>query len=202
MYADRTAAPVADHNDQAEEGDRANSAIDLMLSILSDGVDHPELWEMLPELVEGNPYLVGIAQDRLAREWRLDQQVQLKLILGICGTLAGEGAAILESMAPLSADFSQSPQVQGALFHIAGLLDPENPKYQLKGKICTTPFEQIDVLETSSHLCCASWLQTSAGDLSATSWQTVWNSEAAQAIRASIHDGSYRFCNKGACPKI
>lgn len=60
----------------------------------------------------------------------------------------------------------------------------------------------MDVLETTTHLCCASWLSTSAGNLATHGWNDVWNSDAAQAIRASIYDGSYRYCNKGACPKI
>jgi sulfatase maturation enzyme AslB (radical SAM superfamily) len=109
---------------------------------------------------------------------------------------------MVEKLEPLVAEYSQSPLVQGALFHLQGLADPDNPKYQLAGKICPAPFVQIDVLERSSHLCCASWLNTSAGNMQTNAWEDVWNSEAAQAIRESIHDGSYRYCNKGACPKI
>jgi MoaA/NifB/PqqE/SkfB family radical SAM enzyme len=58
------------------------------------------------------------------------------------------------------------------------------------------------VLESSSHLCCASWLPVSAGNLHTNAWQEVWNSQAAQNVRRSIHDGSYRYCNKMACPRI
>ncbi|MFP5454901.1 MAG: SPASM domain-containing protein [Alphaproteobacteria bacterium] len=42
----------------------------------------------------------------------------------------------------------------------------------------------------------------SVGDLAEQPWQDVWNSDTAQAIRTSIHDGSYRYCNKTACPLI
>jgi MoaA/NifB/PqqE/SkfB family radical SAM enzyme len=58
------------------------------------------------------------------------------------------------------------------------------------------------VLERTSHQCCGNWLPTSAGDLNEQPWEAVWNSQAAQAVRASIHDGSYRHCNKTACPAI
>ncbi len=40
------------------------------------------------------------------------------------------------------------------------------------------------------------------GDLAEQPGQDVWNSDTAQAIRTSIHDGSYRYCNKTACPLI
>lgn len=201
MYVDKVIH--ADEDGRGEHIGRANYATDLMLSVLSDGLDHPELWEMIPELIDGNPFQIAVLQDRMEREHAPAQRIRIQLVLGVCGAVLGAGQAVLEGLAPLGADFSQSPQVQGALFHIAGLMDPENPKYQLKGKICTNPFEQFDVLETSSHLCCASWLSTSVGDLSSGgAWEEVWNSDAAQAIRASVHDGSYRFCNKGACPLI
>jgi sulfatase maturation enzyme AslB (radical SAM superfamily) len=109
---------------------------------------------------------------------------------------------VLELLAPLAADFSQSPLVQGALFHLHGQREPQNPKYRLEGKLCRAPFMQLDVLESSAHLCCASWLRESVGNVASGNWQGVWNSPSAEAIRASIHDGSYRYCNKGACPSI
>ncbi|HET9509568.1 MAG TPA: radical SAM protein, partial [Sphingomonas sp.] len=102
----------------------------------------------------------------------------------------------------LSSQYSQSPLVQGALFHLQSLLNPQDEKYRLAGKICLTPFVQADVLDGTTHLCCASWLQTSIGNMGQSDWQAVWNSDAAQAIRESIHDGSYRYCNKSACPII
>nr|WP_315382765.1 SPASM domain-containing protein [uncultured Sphingomonas sp.] len=61
---------------------------------------------------------------------------------------------------------------------------------------------ELHVLERATHQCCASWLDKSAGDLNTSDWEQVWNSESAQAVRASIHDGSYRHCNKMACPAI
>lgn len=88
------------------------------------------------------------------------------------------------------------------LFFVRGLRDPENAKYRLQGKICKTPFQQMDVLDGASHLCCASWLRTSVGNCFTQPWEEVWNSDQAQAIRASMHDGSYRYCNKMACPVI
>jgi MoaA/NifB/PqqE/SkfB family radical SAM enzyme len=201
--------PLAETYDDPETGVAgdepdlsAESIVDLMLTVLSDGLDHPELWEAVPGFVDALPDLVGVIQQRLNDESRRETRASLLVLLGICGAAKGHPALMAEKLEPLAVEFSQSPLVQGALFHLQGLADPDNPKYALAGKICPAPFVQIDVLERSSHLCCASWLQTSAGDMSKSPWEEVWNSETAQAIRESIHDGSYRYCNKGACPKI
>ena len=180
----------------------AQQTIDLMLSVMSDGFDHPELWGLVPALVSENPFIPNALQQRSAMESSLRLRMQLQMLLGLSMAAAGAPLEALHALMPLGASESQNPQTQGVLFHLQGLLDPTNPKYQLVGKICETPFQQMDVLERSTHLCCASWMSRSAGDLSSNDWNDVWNSAAAQEIRASIHDGSYRYCNKGACPKI
>ncbi len=179
----------------------ADDIVDLMLSVLSDGLDHPELWDVIPGLMT-DPELVPALQRRLAIEPRLPIKTQLRILLGICASAQGETAEVLEILAPLAVQYSQSLLVQGALFHLEGKLDPTNPKYQLEGKVCLKPFIELNVLEGSSHLCCASWLPASVGNLQTTDWQSVWNGETAQEIRTSMVDGSYRYCNKRTCPSI
>ena len=176
---------------------------ELLITILADGLDHPELWSQMEEILGCLPDL----PEELARRMHLaagsNAQTLPVLLLIMCFAARGQVDFALEQIQPMAASNSQSPLIQGALFHLHALKDPTNPRYQLEGKICATPFLQMDVLENSSHLCCASWLQTSAGNLStATDWEDVWNSQAAQNIRESIHDGSYRYCNKMACPII
>ncbi|PTS73734.1 radical SAM protein [Sphingomonas sp. HMWF008] len=185
-----------------EPVDRAAHIGDLMLSVLSDGLDHPELWVLIPDFVANNPALVPHLKRTMSLAGGGQSGQSIRLLLSLCGAALGDLDQAIGFVEGMAADYSQSPLVQGVLFHLRGLADPDNPKYALTGKICETPFQQMDVLERSSHLCCASWLSTSAGDLSTTGWREVWNSDAAQAIRASVHDGSYRYCNKGACPKI
>lgn len=174
--------------------------IALMLHHLSDGLDHPDLWADMPVFCNAVPEL----RHTLARlhDAGHPQRDLLLLLHAMCLAAANDVATALSHVAPLGVRYSQSALIQGALFYLHGLADPDNPKYRLAGKICPTPFEQLDVLERSTHQCCASWLQQSAGDLMTTPWQDVWNSEAAQAVRASVLDGTYRFCNKTACPKI
>jgi hypothetical protein len=180
----------------------ADGIADLMLTVMSDGLDHPELWEAVPGFVDALPDLVGVLQQRLDAEGRAETHTSLLLLLGICGAATGHAALMIEKLEPLAAEYSQSPLVQGAIFHLRGLASPDDPRYSLAGKICPQPFIQFDVLERTSHLCCASFLNTSVGAVSNRPWEEVWNSETAQAIRESVHDGSYRYCNKGTCPQI
>jgi hypothetical protein len=201
--------PSGEGHDEADlsvAGDEAEltagTIADLMLTVLSDGLDHPELWEAVPGFVETMPELIGELQRRLDAEGHGRTRTSLLILLGICGGATGHPALMAEQLEPLAAEYSQSPLVQGAIFHLRGLADPEDPRYRLAGKICPQPFIQFDVLERSSHLCCASFLNTSVGNLMSKPWEEVWNSETAQAIRESIHDGSYRYCNKGTCPQI
>lgn len=186
----------------ADEAPDAIEMLNLMLGIMADGLDHPEIWSALPDMLDALPDLPERIEDMLAAEWDGHRKNGLLILLGICGGILGQADAMLVSLAPLAAEYSQSPLIQGAIFHLRGLAAPNDPRYDLSDKFCATPFEQIDVLERSSHLCCASWLHTSAGDMSMHGWDAVWNSEAAQAIRESVHDKSFRHCNKTACPKI
>lgn len=180
----------------------AADMVDLMLDTLWDGLDHPEIWSQIGVILDRLPELPTVLTSRIECEPSAARHRLLMLLLLMCFAARGHVDFALEQIEPIAVANSQSAQVQGAVFYLRGLQDPENPKYKLKGKICPSPFVQLDVLDRSSHLCCASWLRESAGNLSISQWQDVWNSDMAQNIRASVHDGSYRYCNKMACPKI
>jgi sulfatase maturation enzyme AslB (radical SAM superfamily) len=180
--------------------------IDDILNVLSDDLDHPEMWSLLNKMSQSNEResLVQIKNslgNSLALaidDYSIKQIGPLFYLISAC--LGEEGVELaLES---IWVKFSQNVQVSGALFFVKSLADPLNPKYQFSGRYCRSPFEQVDVLEKSVHQCCASWLPTSAGNLMTTAWKDVWNSSNAQAVRQSMHDGSYRYCNKILCPEI
>lgn len=178
-----------------------NNIINLMVDQIQDGLDHPELWNDLPVFIEHFPSLV----DELAfRQVRGGAEVGFVAVLrAVAIAAAGDPKQGLALIEPIAVANSLLAVVQGALFHIQGLLDPGNSRYDLSDKFCGTPFHKFDVLDGSTHLCCASWIQQSSGDLNTTpNWQDVWNSDTSKAIRASIHDGSFRYCNKTACPHI
>jgi len=69
---------------------------------------------------------------------------------------------------------------------------------------CDRPFRWLEVsgvrLRGEAHLCCPSWLDVPVGDLSRQTVDDVWNGEPAQRIRASILDGSFRYCDASRCP--
>jgi len=77
------------------------------------------------------------------------------------------------------------------------------PEPDLRGRFCSHPF---DNLETSpggeAYFCCPAWLPVPIGNLERQSAEQIWNSPAAQDIRRSILDGSYRYCSRMHCPKI
>ena len=73
----------------------------------------------------------------------------------------------------------------------------------LADRFCKRPFESFELQENGSvYLCCPTWLRTRAGNLHAESAAEIWNSPAAEAVRAGIHDGSFRHCNHAFCPDI
>lgn len=187
------------------ETDKAIEIFALIANDLREDVDRPELWAAFPQFLAAVPKLPQQARDALqlyaARDQNLSQAATIVLALHAAHSGAVEEAIGL--MTPLLAVNPNSPLVAGVTFFLQGMATPDNPKYQLAGKICPIPFERLDVLETSSHLCCSSFLKPNIGNLQdAADWRDVWNSQSAEAIRASIHDGSYRHCNKMSCPTI
>jgi len=193
---------VHHHPIAGSERPSAEHIADLMRSVLSDGLDHPELWTIVPEFVQSYPELIPVLRHQLDCSHDPGSRMPLLVLLGIAGATLGDPRMMLDILLPMTGQFGQSPLVQGAIFHLEGLLDPENPKYRLADRLCTKPFVKLDVLENSTHQCCASWLTTSAGNLQTTPWEQVWNGVDAQAVRASMLDGSFRHCNKRTCPSI
>jgi len=176
---------------------------DLLVEILADGLDHPEVWRQLDTLLDSLPELPMELASRLNYVWNPQERTPLILLLTMCYAVRGQVAYALEQIEPVAIENSQSALVQGAFFHVQSMADPENSKFNLTDRFCATPFQKLDVLDGGTHLCCASWLTQSAGDLgTADQWEDVWNSSVAQDIRASIFDGSFRYCNKTACPHI
>lgn len=76
-------------------------------------------------------------------------------------------------------------------------------RHDLRGRFCANPFRQLDVYENGQlHQCCAAWLPTPVGNLKRDSMAEAWNSDAAQRIRASVLEGSFRYCDHQVCPAI
>jgi sulfatase maturation enzyme AslB (radical SAM superfamily) len=177
-----------------------DAVVDSMMLKVVGGNDHPELWEILPDLLALYPDLTEALERRARIE--LVFLFHATILRELCRAADGDAEEALHRMEPIATANSLSLLAQGAFFHIKSLVDPTNPVYHLKDYFCTMPFEVIDVLDGGSHLCCASWVPVTVGNMETSPWPEVWNSETAQSIRASVHDGSFRYCNKTACPYI
>lgn len=70
-------------------------------------------------------------------------------------------------------------------------------------QICPNPFTRLESASQNRLMfCCPAWLPIAVGSLNDETAEDVWNSTTAQDIRASIHDGSYRYCSRMHCPKF
>jgi hypothetical protein len=85
---------------------------------------------------------------------------------------------------------------------------PARPReYETAGRLfCSNPFTWLEVGGGDNgnevFLCCPSFLRTSIGNAHLQSIPEIWNSAPAQAIRRSILDGSFRYCDRNACPYL
>lgn len=77
-------------------------------------------------------------------------------------------------------------------------LDP-----RLEGRFCPEPFRHFETLfDGRVSGCCSIWTDNRFGDLNRQSFDEIWNSEAAQAMRQGVLDGSFRHCRKDRCQSI
>jgi len=68
------------------------------------------------------------------------------------------------------------------------------------GFLCRSPFEYAHIQANGDvYPCCPSKFGKIIGNLSRQKLDDIWKSEAAESVRASIVDGSYRYCNASAC---
>jgi hypothetical protein len=73
----------------------------------------------------------------------------------------------------------------------------------MKQFVCSAPFERFDIGPNGDvKLCCGHWLPTSIGNLLKQPVREVLNSPTAQAIRRSVTDGSYKYCNHLECARM
>ena len=70
----------------------------------------------------------------------------------------------------------------------------------LRQFVCPLPFERFDIGPDGQVLvCCGHWLPTHIGNILHQPVNDVLNSPMAKAIRQSVTDGSYKYCNHLEC---
>ena len=71
---------------------------------------------------------------------------------------------------------------------------------------CSQPFTRYEILGGGDRgeviPCCQSWITKTFGNMSDKPVAEVWNSPDAQRFRASILDGSFRYCRNDVCPYL
>lgn len=91
------------------------------------------------------------------------------------------------------------------LFHWAdpSLPDPALVDDYLKTRFCSRPFEHFETgFEGSVWACCPAFLPVPIGNLNDGNADAIWRSAAARELRASILDGSFRYCSRMHCGDI
>ena len=71
----------------------------------------------------------------------------------------------------------------------------------LKGKVCLSPFVSFEIsVNGDTSLChCNAWMPSPVGNLFESSLEEILSNQKSQAIRKSIIDGNYRYCNEQTC---
>ncbi len=67
-------------------------------------------------------------------------------------------------------------------------------------RFCSRPFEWFEIQGRKAYICCPGWTEIKGMDMSGKTVADVWNSSPAQEFRASILDGSFRYCSGSRCP--
>lgn len=94
-------------------------------------------------------------------------------------------------------------QVALSLFAWANNTPADDTDEWLKGRRCALPFSNFDTMPNGDvFMCCGDWLPVPIGNIYRNSAEEIWNSPVAEEIRASITDGSYRYCSRLSCMDI
>lgn len=131
---------------------------------------------------------------------------QLLLEQGDCdGAIASARAAlnvqaVCTTAQELLFDAYRAKRAQGSTAPELDVID-----YDLSDKFCHIPFTHLSTgFQGSAFTCsCPAWVPYPVGNvLEAESGDAVWNSETAQEIRRSIHDGDFSYCSRTQCSFI
>jgi hypothetical protein len=69
---------------------------------------------------------------------------------------------------------------------------------ELKNYTCLVPFIRLEIHHKQNFMCCPSWIKKELPNN--VPLDELWNSEEAKEIRASVLDGSFKFCDANLCP--
>ncbi|MCG8430246.1 MAG: hypothetical protein MJA29_03635, partial [Candidatus Omnitrophica bacterium] len=64
---------------------------------------------------------------------------------------------------------------------------------------CSRPFEWLEIQGGCAFFCCPGWSRIPGVSLKGRNVAEIWNSPAAQEFRASILDGTFKYCSPCHC---
>lgn len=67
-------------------------------------------------------------------------------------------------------------------------------------RFCSRPFEWFEIQGNEAYLCCSGWITLKGIDVRHRRVEEIWNGREAEEFRASILDGSFRYCQADKCP--
>lgn len=169
---------------------------------LCDETDHPEIWPLLAEAA-GHDDVADLRDLIVALE--PGQQPLVRKVLNVLGgvlhALSVDRNRGITFLRELLAHAPHCALTAGALFFVERFGTDKSA--DLSGRFCEAPFVKFETLMDGTVApCCSIWTQQRLGHLEGQSFQQIWNSPAARAMRESILDGSYRYCNKQRCTHI
>lgn len=176
--------------------------LEQLVEILGDDLDHPEVWATLAD-VSPEELAQLHALVRAFKPMQADRVLSIFDTLdGLIEAIAGDHDAGLAALRQAESVSNLSPMVAGALFFAARVHD-EARSADLSNRFCEAPFVKFETLiDGAVAPCCSIWTKQRLGHLDRQSFAEIWNSNSAQAMRESILDGSYRYCNKSRCTLI
>ncbi len=176
--------------------------VSTIADLLADGLDHPEVWRAVADAADHD---VSDLRALLAVLRTTSTGIALKsvtLVDGILHALTGDRAAGLAMLHRLLPEHPHCPQVAGAIFFVSRH-GQDGPSADLGERFCDAPFVKFEtIMDGTVAPCCSIWTQQRLGNLDTQTASEIWNSPEAQAMRVSIHDGSFRYCNKLRCSHI
>ncbi|WP_370677022.1 SPASM domain-containing protein [Pleomorphomonas sp. PLEO] len=187
-----------------DPSERFRALIDAAASILGDGVDHPNVWAVLCEHVtlEHGPAFIAFVEAILPLQDDLRIIKALRLIHAVSFGVAVDEQSGIAKLGELEGSWPNCTEIAGAKFFLRNLSNPDRPP-NLIGKFCEAPFTKFETLiDGSVAPCCSIWTKKRLGQLADGGLEACWNSQSAQEMRASILDGSFRYCNKERCTLI
>jgi hypothetical protein len=130
--------------------------LELLAAELQDGLDHPEVWQVLEEIGghEGADELIeAIAGLRVFQQ---DDRVVkvLDIVAGVLVAVVRDHAQGMATLEQLEAVHALCPQVAGACFFVSRLAGPETPA-DLPGEFREAPQRKLDTqVDATAAACC------------------------------------------------